>query len=99
VGLVDHVSGVTHQLPDLAQHHRLFRLVPPDLLALLGEFPRHCLHLGGQMCFLILQRLHLELIHLFGQFSEDVSGTAIPQRPADSPGDVLQPPVLILEGG
>jgi hypothetical protein len=48
------------------------RLVPPDLLALLGELPRHCLHMGGQLRFLILQRLHLGLIRLSGQFPENV---------------------------
>jgi hypothetical protein len=99
VGLVDHFSEMIHQLPDLAQHHHLFHLVPPDLLALLGELPRHRLHLGGQLCFLILQCLHLGLIHLFGQFPKNVFDTAISQCPADSPSDMLQPLVLIMEGG
>ena len=99
VRLIDNLSRMTHQIPDSAQYHSLFRLVIPDFLAFLSELLRHCHHLCGKLRLLRLERVHLRLIRHPGYVMEDIPGSTVTQSPAHSTGDVFQLPILVLQVG
>ena len=67
----------THQFPDSAQDHGMFRLVLPDLLALLDELPRHGGHLRCDLGLFRLQGLYLLPIRLLGQLPENISRSTV----------------------
>ena len=93
--LRDHLSRMTHQLPNSAQHHGMFRLVLLDLLAFLGELLRH----RGYLRLLRLECLHLRPIHHLGYLPQNVFGSTVAKGPAHSSSDVLQLKVVVLEVG
>ena len=97
VRLVDDLSRMSHQLPDLAEDHRMFRVVLPDLFVLLTKLLSHCRYLCRQLSILRLHLLELLLIRPLCQFPKDIFGSAVVQGLVCSPGDVLKSVVLGLE--
>ena len=97
VGFVDDLRRMSYHFPDPAEDHRLLRVVLPDLLALLTQLLSHGSNLRGEVRVLRLYLLELLPVRSLCQLSEDVSESAIVQGLVGSPGDVLQPGVLVLQ--
>ena len=97
VRLVDDLSRMSHQLSDPAEDQRMFRVVLPDLFALLNQFMSHCRYRCRQQSILRVHQLKFLLIRPLRQLLEDIYGSVVVQGHVRSPGDVLQSVELGLE--
>ena len=103
-GFVGHFGRLSNQLPDPFEDHGMFRMVLPDLFALLAQLLSHSGHLRVEVRVLRLDLVEFFLGHVklfpircLRQFSENVSGSTVVQGVVGSPGDMVQPVVLRLK--
>jgi hypothetical protein len=86
-----------HHFPDPTEDHRLLCVVLPELFTLLTQLLSHGSNMRGEVRVLRFHMFELLLVRSLRQFPEDVFGSATVQGLVGSPGDMLQPGVLVLQ--